>query len=144
MSSKSASFLASGFVPSARHWQSGDLRFLPGGLRHQGESSRRPGGVCRSQRAKINARLRGSASAITLVTKAPNPNAAKVFINWFLSRRGQKIYQESHGDRDSMRVDIPKDEVPVSQRRVSGKKYFSVEGPQYMDVKPALKIVDDG
>jgi hypothetical protein len=88
--------------------------------------------------------LRGSASAITLVTKAPNPNAAKVFINWFLSRRGQKIYQESHGDRDSMRVDIPKDEVPVSQRRVSGKKYFSVEGPEYMDVKPALKIVDDG
>ena len=88
-------------------------------------------------------RLRGSASAITLVSKAPNPNAAKVFINWFLSRRGQVIYQESHGDRDSMRVDIPKDKVPLPQRRVAGKKYFFVEGPEYMDVKPALKIVDD-
>ena len=88
-------------------------------------------------------RLRGSASAITLVNHAPNPNAAKLFINWFLSRRGQIIYQESHGDRDSMRVDIPKDKIPVAQRRIVGKKYFFVEGPEYMDVKPALKIVED-
>jgi ABC-type Fe3+ transport system substrate-binding protein len=88
-------------------------------------------------------RLRGSASVITVVSKAPNLNAAKVFINWFLSRRGQVIYQESHGDRDSMRVDIPKDKIPLPQRRVAGKTYFFVEGPEYMDVKPALKIVDD-
>jgi ABC-type Fe3+ transport system substrate-binding protein len=27
-------------------------------------------------------RLRGSGSAMTLVNRAPNPNAAKVFINW--------------------------------------------------------------
>ena len=88
-------------------------------------------------------RLRGSASAITLVNRAPNPNAAKVFINWYLSRRGQIVYQESHGDRDSMRIDIPKDKVPAPQRRVAGRKYFFVEGPEYMDVKPALKIVED-
>jgi len=88
-------------------------------------------------------RLRGSASAITLVNRAPNPNAAKIFINWFLSRRGQIVYQESHGDRDSMRLDIPKDKVPIAQRRRPDKKYFFVEGPEYMDVKPALKIVED-
>ncbi len=88
-------------------------------------------------------RLRGSASAITLVNRAPNPNAAKIFINWFLSRRGQIVYQESHGDRDSMRLDIPKDKVPIDQRRRPDKKYFFVEGPEYMDVKPALKIVED-
>jgi len=88
-------------------------------------------------------RLRGSASAITLVNKAPNPNAAKVFINWFLSRRGQSVYQESHGDRDSMRTDIPKDKVPAAARRVVGKKYFFVEGPEFIDVKPAVKIIED-
>ena len=88
-------------------------------------------------------RLRGSASAITFVNKAPNPNAAKVFINWFLSRRGQIVYQDSHGDRDSLRIDIPKDRVPEAVRRQSGKKYFFVEGPEYMDVKPAVKIIDD-
>lgn len=88
-------------------------------------------------------RLRGSASAITLVNRAPNPNAAKIFINWYLSRRGQIVYQESHGDRDSMRVDIPKDKVPPAQRRIAGKRYFFVEGPEYMDVKPALKVIED-
>lgn len=88
-------------------------------------------------------RLRGSASAITLVNRAPHANAAKVFINWFLSRRGQIVYQESHGDRDSLRIDIPKDRVPAAQRRLAGRKYFFVEGPEYMDVKPAVKIIDD-
>jgi iron(III) transport system substrate-binding protein len=88
-------------------------------------------------------RLRGSASAITVVNRAPHPNAAKVFVNWFLSRRGQIVYQESHGDRDSLRVDIPKDTVPAGQRRIAGRKYFFVEGPEYMDVKPAVKIIDD-
>ena len=88
-------------------------------------------------------RLRGSASAITLVNRAPHQNAAKVFINWFLSRRGQIVYQESHGDRDSLRADIPKDIVPTAQRRIAGRKYFFVELPEYMEVKPAVKIIDD-
>ena len=88
-------------------------------------------------------RLRGSASAMAFMNKAPHPNAAKVFANWFLSRRGQIVYQESHGDRDSLRVDIPKDKIPAAARRLSGKKYFFVEGPEFMDVKPAVKIIDD-
>jgi iron(III) transport system substrate-binding protein len=92
---------------------------------------------------KEMARLRGSASAFTFVNKAPNPNAAKVFINWFLSRRGQIVYQGSHGDRDSLRIDIPKDKIPEAVRRQPGKKYFFVEGPEYMDVQPAVKIIDD-
>ena len=88
-------------------------------------------------------RLRGSASAITLVNRAPHANAAKVFINWFLSRRGQIVYQESHGDRDSLRIDFPKDKVPAPQRRIAGRKYFFVDSPEYIDVKPAVKIIDD-
>ena len=88
-------------------------------------------------------RLRGSASAITLLNRAPHANAAKVFINWFLSRRGQIVYQESHGDRDSLRVDIAKDKVPAAQRRIAGRKYIFVDSPEYMDVKPAVKIIDD-
>ncbi|MGH7886323.1 MAG: hypothetical protein ACREPG_00530, partial [Candidatus Binatia bacterium] len=75
--------------------------------------------------------------------QAPHQNAAKVFIIWFLSRTRQIVYQESNGDRDSLRIDIGKDKVPAAQRRLAGRKYFFVEGPEYMDVKPALKIIDD-
>lgn len=88
-------------------------------------------------------RLRGSAGAIALVNTAPHPNAAKLFANWYLSRRGQIVYQESHGDRDSLRADIPKDKVPARVRRVAGRKYFFVDGPEFIDVKPAVKIIDD-
>jgi len=88
-------------------------------------------------------RLRGSASAITFMSKAPHPNAAKVFVNWFLSRRGQSVYQETHGDRDSLRIDIPKDKVPVGIRRVAGRRYFFVEGPEFMDVTPAVKFIEE-
>jgi ABC-type Fe3+ transport system substrate-binding protein len=88
-------------------------------------------------------RLRGSASAVAYMNRAPHPNAAKVFINWFLSRRGQIVYQDSHGDRDSLRVDIPKERVPPRFRRVSGRKYFFVETPEFMDAKPAMKLVEE-
>ena len=39
--------------------------------------------------------------------------------------------------------EIPKEKVPAPQRRLAGKKYFFVEGPEYIDVKPAVKIIDD-
>ena len=53
---------------------------------------------------------------LALVNRAPHPNAAKVFINWLLSRRGQMALQKARPTQrvppDSLRIDIPKDEVP--------------------------------
>ena len=52
-----------------------------------------------------------------LVNRAPHPNAAKVFINWLLSRKGQIALQKNmlktENPTDSLRIDIPKDDVPV-------------------------------
>src|SRR5882724_9235637 len=123
--------------------QTVSLRVLPGRFRIDAKTQGLPVDYINHNDLKEMPRLRGSASAITLVNKAPHPNAAKVFINWFLSRRGQIVYQESHGDRDSLRIDIPKEKVPAAQRRVAGRKYFFVETPEFMDVKPAMKIVED-
>lgn len=55
-------------------------------------------------------------SGLALINSAPNPNAAKVFINWFLSRAGQTAWQLVMNSKvqepsDSMRVDIAKDKV---------------------------------
>ncbi|MBM2812212.1 MAG: ABC-type Fe3+ transport system periplasmic component [Chloroflexi bacterium] len=45
---------------------------------------------------------------VALMANAPHPNAAKVFINWLLSRDGQIAWQREV-KQNSLRVDIPKD-----------------------------------
>jgi len=57
---------------------------------------------------------------------APNPNARKFFINWWLTREGQMLMQKSDGD-DSLRVDIPNDGVAKSSLRVKGVDYWFPE-----------------
>lgn len=67
-------------------------------------------------------------SGLALINQAPNPNAARVFINWFLSRAGQTAWQATMNDKvqepsDSMRVDVAKANVGASAKREEGKKY---------------------
>jgi ABC-type Fe3+ transport system substrate-binding protein len=66
-------------------------------------------------------------SGLALVSKAGHPHAATVFTNWFLSRRGQMVWQEVMNTKvqeptNSMRIDIPKDNVlPAAQRDDRGE-----------------------
>ncbi len=89
----------------------------------------------------------GSSSAaggtLGLPSRAPHPNAAKVFINWFLSREGQIALQklgrpDAHNSR---RIDIPKDEVDAFNRLEPGKKYFDLAKPEFQDLTPIFKLV---
>ena len=79
---------------------------------------------------------------LTLVNRAPHPNAAKVFINWLLSRKGQITLQKNmlntENPADSLRIDIPKDDVPLLSRRVDGVKYIDTSKPEWQDMKPIL------
>jgi iron(III) transport system substrate-binding protein len=43
---------------------------------------------------------------VWLVNKAPHPNAARVYINWFLSKEGQASYAKNAQD-NSRRLDVP-------------------------------------
>jgi ABC-type Fe3+ transport system substrate-binding protein len=81
-------------------------------------------------------------SGLALINNAPNPNAARVFVNWFLSRAGQTTWQTVMNTKvqepsDSMRVDIPKDKVTAPAKREEGKKY-RVTG--FLDPDPATKL----
>lgn len=82
-----------------------------------------------------------------LINRAPHPNAAKVFINWFLSRDGQMTYQRDSArggtGADSMRTDIPKDEVPIAYRRRTNGKYLFVATPERTDMLPIYKVVNE-
>ena len=81
--------------------------------------------------------------SLSLINQAPHPNAAKVFINWMLSRNGQIALQKL-GDPDdpanSRRIDIPKDDVPPENRLQPGVKYFDVVKPEYGDMKPIFDL----
>ena len=81
-------------------------------------------------------------SGLALVNNASNPNAARVFANWFLSREGQTVWQAVMNTKvlepsDSMRIDIPKDKVAAPARREEGRKY-RVTG--FLDPDPPEKL----
>jgi ABC-type Fe3+ transport system substrate-binding protein len=46
--------------------------------------------------------------ALALFNKAPNPNAAKIYINWLLSKEGQTVFARANGYVSS-RLDVPTD-----------------------------------
>lgn len=89
----------------------------------------------------------GGNSTIVLVNRAPHSNAAKVFINWLLSREGQIIFQQimNRPDTifDSMRIDIPKDPIPPENRRRPGIKYVMMATPERADHAPVEKLLKE-
>ena len=80
---------------------------------------------------------------LSLPSQAPHPNAAKVFVNWFLSRKGQMALQKL-GDPDeppnSARIDIPKDDVLAQHKLVEGRRYFDVTRPDFEDLDGGFKV----
>lgn len=64
--------------------------------------------------------LSGAGAGVSMMNKAPHPNAARVFINWFLSREGQQLIQDA-ADKQSQRVDTSTDKI--SALRQPGKNY---------------------
>jgi iron(III) transport system substrate-binding protein len=87
--------------------------------------------------------MSGGFGHLTLPSKAPHPNAAKVFTNWLLSKEGQLKWQEKT-DNNSLRIDIPKGMItdPATVPKNAGK-YLITSLPQYNDITPALKIIDE-
>lgn len=55
---------------------------------------------------------------------APHKAASTIFINWLLTREGQKTFSEARGFA-SNRVDVPKDRIDPIRVRVPGVKYYA-------------------
>jgi iron(III) transport system substrate-binding protein len=96
---------------------------------------------------KEGAGLDPIAGAYALMDKPAHPNAAKVLLNWLLSREGQLAIQrdpEQAGRTDSLRIDIPKTDVHPMMRRREGVKYHVMWNPDWMDMKPVEKVINQG
>lgn len=83
-----------------------------------------------------------AASSFSLMDKPANPNAARLFLNWLMSRDGQISFQKSQGSCDSARLDIPKDDVPPLSRRKEGAQYFRLWDTEWMDSDEVQKFIE--
>jgi len=70
-------------------------------------------------------RAAGSGCCISVFDNAPHPNAAKLFVNWFLTKEAQTLTHTMipYIDRSSLRTDVPWGEVVEDQRRDNKRKY---------------------
>ncbi len=87
----------------------------------------------------------GGNSGPGLINQTSNPNAAKVFLNWYLSRAGQSTWQRVMNTiviepSNSMRIDISKDDVLPEARREKGRTY-KVTG--FLNPDPVQKLVKE-
>lgn len=98
---------------------------------------------------KEGAYITGGSGGVALFNRAPHPHAAKVAINWLLTREGQMAYQRlfTTGEEgpDSLRIDIPKDKVPRGNRRPEGDelRYPFVDRAEWMDMELIRKFVKE-
>ena len=81
---------------------------------------------------------------LSYFNRAPHPNAAKVAVNWLLSREGQTAWldanQRTGGLYDSLREDISKEKVNERARRVKGAKFLWLN-PAWIDELDAIRDV---
>jgi iron(III) transport system substrate-binding protein len=98
---------------------------------------------------KEGAYITAGSGGVALINKAPHPNAAKVGLNWLLSREGQIAYQrlftEGNDGPDSLRIDIPKDKVPKGNRRPEAdpNRYPFVDRAEWMDMSSIRNFLKD-
>jgi len=92
---------------------------------------------------KEGAVLSSSGGGLTLINRAPHPNAAKVFVNWYLSREGQLALQSLKGGfTNSRRMDISRDMIPPDRQLKKDGKYMVVDSWDRISTRPVLKIIN--
>jgi len=76
-----------------------------------------------------------------LINRAPHPNAARLFINWLLSREGQTAYVKAT-DINSRRLDVREGPPETAPRR--GVKYINVNKEELApNIEKAVKIANE-
>ena len=87
----------------------------------------------------------GGSCCMAVLSKAPHPNATKLFVNWVLSREGQVAWQK-YTEANSLRMDIPKTDLSPNDIPQKGVNYFMLNSYKYNDQagrKDLHRIVED-
>jgi len=120
---------------------------IQGGTIYKAKNQGLPVDQFDSYHFKEGVNLSSAFGSLAVMNRAPHPNAAKVFINWLLSRDGQTLFQKVislPGDaRNSRRIDVPKDHIPSDEQRRDKMPYFDTDDPETKDLTPAIKLLDE-
>jgi iron(III) transport system substrate-binding protein len=91
--------------------------------------------------------LSNASGNLALFNRSPHPNAARLAINWLLSREGQIAYQKIFVPRsvsaNSARLDVPGDMILPEFQRIEGGNYIATEVPEWMDMAPIEALVKE-
>lgn len=85
--------------------------------------------------------------AVVLMNNHPHANAAKVFLNWYLSRDGQIAFRQANNTLEddtttSMREDLPLSVVPEPARRRKDVDYIEISRHDWMEWKPVGDLIN--
>lgn len=67
--------------------------------------------------------LSSQEATVALVNRSPHPEAAKLYLNWLLSREGQNLFSKVSG-LQSARVDVDASHIPKGAVRRPDRKYI--------------------
>lgn len=66
--------------------------------------------------------LGGGSSGLSMMNKSPHPMAARLFVNWYLSKEGQTVFSRAYMYQ-SFREDVTTDHLLPAKIRKPGKEY---------------------
>lgn len=80
--------------------------------------------------------ISSGSGSLSVLNKAPHPNAAKVYLNWLLSKEGQTAWT-TKTLTVSRRLDTPRDHLPAYSVPKEGVRYLEASKEEH------LKLVDE-
>ncbi len=84
----------------------------------------------------------GGFSVLKQAKGVPHPNAAQIFINWYVSQPGQEVYQKTMlatSRRKDVKTGLPDYLIP----RPGAKYYEAYNEEQYFSRRPVVKVITD-
>lgn len=80
--------------------------------------------------------LSSGGANMVIFSKAPHPNARRVFLNWLLSKEGMSTWSKADGYLTS-RIDISTDHIDAEDLFQPGMKYFNTTDEEWDMGRPA-------
>ena len=86
--------------------------------------------LVRGEQFKESSTLNVGFGSVALMNRAPHPNAARLYLNWLLSKEGQTDWSRA-SSYPSRRLDVPRDHLNPESLPQEGKSYLPTYREEY-------------